>query len=148
MEGVLGKQRRNQTTGVTMWAQIINMVLGLAVMVLPGWLGFEKAASNNNYIVGPLVITFALVAITDAGRNVRLFNIPAGFWLMVGPLVLGFSNTARLTDMLLSIFIILLSLVRGTVAQGFGGGWRSLLQKNPEHWQAAKRIIETQKKGS
>lgn len=128
-----------------MWAQVINIFLGLAVMVLPGMLGFDKTASNNNYIVGPLIITFALVATTDAARNVRWFNIPAGFWLMVGPLVLGFATTERLVNMLLGILIILCSLIRGQVNQRFGGGWRSLLQKDPEHWRIARRKMEEQK---
>lgn len=125
-----------------MWAQVINIFLGLAVMLLPGLLGFNQAASNNNYIVGPLVITFALVAITDVGRNARLFNIPAGFWLMAGPLIQGFSNTVRLTDMLLGILIIIFSLYKGNVTQRFGGGWRSLWQKEPEHWKVAQRQKE------
>lgn len=122
-----------------MWAQVINIILGLAVMVVPGLLGFDKAESNNNYIVGPLVITFALVATTDAARNLRWCNIPAGFWLMAGPLILGFSNTARLTDMVLGILIVLFSLIKGSLAYSFGGGWRSLLQKEPEHWRIAKQ---------
>ena len=122
-----------------MWAQVINIFLGLAVMLTPGLLGFDKAASNNNYIVGPLVITFALVAVTEAARNTRLFNVPLGIWLMIGPLILGFSTTARLTDILLGILIIIFSLFKGTVTQRFGGGWRSLWQKDPEHWKVAQQ---------
>lgn len=122
-----------------MWAQVLNIILGLAVMAAPGLLGFDKAASNNNYIVGPLVITFALVATTDVGRNTRLFNIPAGFWLMIGPLILGFDNQVRLTDMLLGILIVIFSLYKGKITQRFGGGWRSLWQKEPEHWQVAQQ---------
>ena len=123
-----------------MWAQAINIFLGLAVMILPGLLGFTEAESNNNFIVGPLVATFALVATTDVGRNARLFNIPAGIWLMIGPLLLGFSTSARLADIFLGILIIIFSLFKGTVSQRFGGGWRSLWQKEPEHWRTAQQL--------
>ena len=123
-----------------MWAQVINIVLGLAVMALPGMLGFSKAESNNHYIVGPLVAAFALVATTGVGRSARLFNIPAGSWLMVGPLLLGFSTTARLTGILLGMLIVVFSLFKGTLSQRFGGGWRSLWQKEPAHWKIAQQI--------
>ena len=116
-----------------MWAQIFNMFLGLLVMVAPGIWDFPKDAGNNNYIVGPLIITFAMVAITDVGRNLRWVNIVCGIWLMLSPYVLGYGGEPFFINTVTSIGIIILSLIKGTVKNSFGGGWRSLLQDNPEH---------------
>lgn len=122
-----------------MWAQIINAVLGLVVMIVPGIWQFDESASNNNYIVGPFVITFALTAVTDAARNLRWMNIPAGAWLIFSPLILGYGTPAVTINIFLGILIVLFSLFRGKVENRFGGGWRSLLKKNPKHLQEANK---------
>lgn len=121
-----------------MWAQVVNMVLGLLVMITPALGAYSQTISNSNYIVGPFVITFAMVAITDAARNVRLFNIPAALWIMVSALLFDAGETARILNMLLGIFIIIFSLMKGQIQQKVGGGWRSLFQDHPKHVQAAK----------
>lgn len=121
-----------------MWAQIINMVLGLGVMAAPAVWWFPEDASNNNYIAGPLVITFAMIAITDVGRSMRWFNVPLACWLTISPFILDYDGPALPVNVLLGVVIGVLSLVKGKVSQRFGGGWRSLFQKEPAHVKAAE----------
>ncbi len=123
-----------------MWAQILNIFLGLIVMTLPGMINLSKIASDNNHIAGPLVITFAVVASTEIGRNARWVNVFFGTWLILAPFVLGFSGTARIADILLGCGVTLLSFSKGKIDKQFGGGWISLFQKNPSHIQAAKDL--------
>lgn len=140
MENVLGKQTGYTTNFIVgMWAQIVNIILGLIVMAAPGLWGFPTNAAHNNYITGPLIITFALIAITDVGRNVRWFNILTGSWLAISPFILGYGNPALLINLALGVLIAGFSFIRGRVQQRFGGGWRSLLQNNPQHMQEANR---------
>jgi hypothetical protein len=112
-----------------MWAQAINIIIGLLVMVAPDIWHFDKIASHNNHIAGPMVITFAITALWEVNRNVRWFNIPIGFWLIFSPLFFHFSTTAININIFSGLFIVILSLFKGSIKQRFGGGWRSLWQK-------------------
>ena len=121
-----------------MWAQIINIVIGIGLMAAPAIVGFDKVASNNNHIVGPLVITFAVVSLWEINRNVRWFNIVTGAWLILSPFIIGFGASAQAIDIAGGIAVILFSLHKGKIKNKYGGGWRSLFQKHPLHVQAVK----------
>lgn len=122
-----------------MWAQIINIITGLFLMVAPGIWQWNKAAAHNNFIVAPLVVTIAIVALWEVNRNARWLNIPAGLWLLVAPFVLDYSSDASVINMACGVLVVGLSLVKGKVKGQYGGGWRSLLQDNPLHMQAVKK---------
>ncbi len=76
-----------------MWAAIINILLGLWLMISPALLQFEKAAFNNNYIVGPLVLTCAVMALWEVNRSARYLNMAAGGWLVASPFILNFQSS-------------------------------------------------------
>lgn len=126
-----------------MWAQIVNTVLGLIIMIAPDLWDYNKLAADNNHTVGPVIITFAITAIWEVNRNIRWFNVLAGFWLLFSPFFLNLGS-ARVTEfnMFMGILVILCSLFKGTIEQRFGGGWRSLLQKNPEHLKETQAVPE------
>src|SRR5688572_5526958 len=92
MESFLGKTFSKYQRSLIMWAAIINILLGLWLMFSPGLLQFEKAASDNNYIVGPLVLTFAIIALWELNRSARFFNIAIGVWLVISPFIIGFQS--------------------------------------------------------
>ncbi len=71
-----------------MWAAIINILLGLWLMISPTFIPFEKAAFDNNYIAGPLVITFAITALWEVNRSARYLTLLAGVWLIFSPFYL------------------------------------------------------------
>ncbi len=117
-----------------MWPRIINIVLGLWLMIAPALLGYGKAAADNGRICGPIIITFALIALWEATRTVRLWNLPVALWLLASPWVLGHGDTeATVSDMATGVCVLLLALVRGRVEQRFGGGWKALMERQPEH---------------
>ncbi len=121
-----------------MWAQIVNILIGLGLMVTPAIFKFNKVAADNNHIAGPLVLTFAIISLWDINRNVRLFNIITGLWLAISPFITGFTSVGRTIDILSGIAVIFFSLFKGRIKSRYGGGWRSLFQKNPLHMQAVK----------
>lgn len=118
-----------------MWAQVINIIMGLIVMIAPDVWHFNSFASHHNHIVGPLVITFAAIALWEVNRTMRLFNIITGFWLIFSPLFITFSTTGLNINIFAGIIIVALSIFKGQIKNSYGGGWRSLLQKNPLHMQ-------------
>lgn len=112
-----------------MWAQIINLLTGIFITLLPGLTGgLDAAARNHHYIAGPVAATFALVAIWEVNRNVRLFNIPVGAWMAAAPLILDLPGAIGWANAGAGLILIGLSLVKGRISKRYGGGWRSLLR--------------------
>lgn len=126
-----------------MWAQLINAILGLWLMVAPEILGFNKIMADNNHITGPVIATFAITAIFECTRPVRKFNMLMGVWLIVSPFVLDYSQPAALiNNVAVGAMVIGFSLVKGRVSNRFGGGWSGLWKPNSLHeTEAARKII-------
>lgn len=124
-----------------MWAQVINALLGLWLMVSPAILGFEdKTISNNAHIVGPIITSFAVISWWEATRVVRLYNVPLGLWLLLAPWVLGYEpTTAILNDMVIGAAVAALSFVKGKVEGSYGGGWSAIWRKDSLHATEARR---------
>ena len=119
-----------------MRAAIINILLGLWLMISPALLQFEKAAFNNNYIVGPLVLTCAVMALWEVNRSARYLNMAAGGWLVASPFILNFQSTNAIwTTVLSGVLIAVLSFIKESIKGKYGGGWRSLFEKDPVHMQ-------------
>lgn len=118
-----------------MWAQMINALIGLIIIISPGILEFTKTETNINHILGPIVFTFAVISWWECNRNVRLLNVAAGACLIIGSFLFKFQQDAFLVDVIAGVLLILFSLVKGKVEQKFGGGWRSLFMDNPVHVQ-------------
>ena len=113
-----------------MWAQVINTMLGVWLMAAPGALRYFGAARDNDHIVGPLIGTFACVAIWQCTRAVRWWNVPLGAWLIVAPWVLRYdAPPAIVNDMVVGAVVIALSCVRGRLDKRFGGGWSALWKR-------------------
>ena len=121
-----------------MWANIVNILIGLAVMIAPAVFKFDKAAADNNHIVGPLVLTFAIISLWEINHNVRLFNVVTGLWLVLSPFILPFNSVERMIDIPAGVAIIIFSFFQEKLKNRYGGGWRSLFQKNPLHIQEVK----------
>lgn len=110
-----------------MWARYVTVILGLWLMVAPGIFNFEKSIANNGHIIGPLMITFATIAIFECTRNVRYATLPLGAWLLFAPWVLDYdNNTAFASDYITGWLAMALSLVKLKRENHFGGGWSAL----------------------
>lgn len=123
-----------------MWAQVINFIIGLWLMAAPGVLGYSGIAADNNHIVGPVIASFAMISWWECTRQVRLWNIPLGAWLILAPWVLDYDDRQILiNDSISGAVIILLSFVKGKVEGLYGGGWTSLWSSDSLHEQEAKK---------
>lgn len=120
--------------------KIITAIFGIWLMVAPGVLNYSKEAADNGHIIGPIVLTFSIIALWDATNGIRKWNYPFALWLLIAPWILGYENTtAIISDIASGIFIFIFSFLKHPVQQSFGGGWQSLFQKNPEHLEKAKK---------
>lgn len=111
-----------------MLAQILNTILGIWLTAAPAVLDYGRSAATNGHITGPLVATFACIAIWEATRAVRWVNVPLGVWLVGVPLLLEHPLAGQLNSVLCGIAIVGLGCVRGAARHRFGGGWSALRQ--------------------
>lgn len=125
-----------------MWAQILNILLGLWLMVAPHILGYGPVASDNGHIVGPIITTFSVIALWEATDGIRKWNYPFAFWLLLSPWILGYDDAlATGCDMLVGILVIIFSSVTRKIENQYGGGWASLWKENPEHMKHREKEI-------
>ncbi|WP_456866232.1 SPW repeat domain-containing protein [Galbibacter sp. BG1] len=119
-----------------MWARFINIAIGLWLMISPSLLDFNDMSKNNAHIVGPIVITFSIIGISGATRNVRLWNFPLAFWLLVSPWILNYENHISILHHVVSgILILFFCTIKGKITRKYGGGWSALWSANSKHIQ-------------
>ena len=114
-----------------MWAHAIVSLVGIWLMAAPAVLGYGGVAANHDRIVGPVVASFACIALWEVTRPLRWLDLAAGLWLIAAPWILGFARDAAVNSVIAGLAIAALSLVRGKLTHQFGGGWRTLLPGRP-----------------
>lgn len=117
-----------------MWAQLASTGLGLWLMAAPALLGYGDPAGTSDRIVGPIVASFAWIAVSEITRPLRRVSFLAGGWLLLAPWVLGYDLVPSVNSMVLGLLVIVCARVHGTVSERFGGGWASLWSRGgPRH---------------
>lgn len=107
---------------------LLSAALGVWLMAVPFVLGSTGPAADNNYLIGALVVTWAVIAFGEVVRPVRLLNILSAIWLVASAWVFpGHSDVARLNNMIVGALLIPLSLKRAEIREQFGSWNRHLL---------------------
>ncbi|WP_276370884.1 SDR family oxidoreductase [Chryseolinea sp. H1M3-3] len=114
-----------------MWAAVISVLIGLWMMAAPEYYAFGHIEGKNFFIVGPLVVTAAVIAIWEVNRSARYFNFVAGIWMMISPLLLPYETQLGITGSVVSgVLLIILSLIKGKITRRYGGGWEPLFKED------------------
>ena len=106
-----------------MWPHLLAACIGVWVAAAPDALGFGRPAATSAWITGPLIASFATIAMWGATRPVRWLNVPLGVWLIIAPLILDHSPAAAASSVAAGALAAGLSAVRGRVRHLFGNGW-------------------------
>lgn len=119
-----------------MWPRIPNTLLGIWLMAAPAILGLpaDHPAATNDRIIGPLVVTFAVVAMSEALFSLRRANYALGAWLLIAPWVLGYLGgpiSAIINSLVVGVLIVVFARIPGKRSHYFAGGWSSLLPGRP-----------------
>ena len=110
-----------------MWGQMINAGLGIWLMAAPSILGYGEPARTNEHIVGPLVATFAIIAVWEVTRPLRWVNLLLGVWLLIVPLAMSYGpGAATWNSLATGAIVAVVAAFPGKIEQRFGGGWSSL----------------------
>jgi hypothetical protein len=114
-----------------MWAQILNIMLGIWLMAAPRLLDYNGLAADNDHIIGPVVTSFAIIALSGCTRAVGKYNIPLGAWMVVAPWVLGYdTDISIVNDSGTGILILMFALFKRKTNQQYGGGWLQLFKRD------------------
>ncbi len=110
-----------------MWAQILNTLLGVWLMCAPALLHYGGMGKNHDQILGPLVATFAFIAIWELERQVRRVNFFLGCWLILTAPLFHHSTASVWNAAITGSLILGFSLIKGAYRpERYGGGWASL----------------------
>jgi hypothetical protein len=101
---------------------LLSAALGSWLMFAPLALGAQGGAANAQYVIGPLIVTVALIATAEVARPVRFLNVPLGLAAAISALVLaGSTPAATVNAVLVGVAVAALSLPRGQVRERYGG---------------------------
>lgn len=98
------------------WNLFILMPVGIWVMAAPEVLGYSGTIADSSHVTGAIIVTFAVIAMSEVGRPLRYLNILFGLWLIAAPWVLGTDHEGAMWNgVVAGIMVILLSLPKGKV---------------------------------
>ena len=109
-----------------MWAIATTIAFGLWVTASPAMLGIVRPAAVSAWVVGPIVASFATIAMWDATRSVRWWNLPLAVWLLFAPTFVEHQPAAAASSILCGAGIAGLAVVPVAPRHRFGGGWSGL----------------------
>ncbi len=104
------------------WNLIVSVFVGVWFMVSPTVLGYEGKLADSNHLVGAVVITFAIISMSEVARSLRFVNILLGLWLATSIWI--FDNPGGIalwSQLALAVVLILISFRKGVIEEKHGG---------------------------
>lgn len=117
------------------WTMVASVAIGIALMLTRLIFDTEGTAADSDHLIGSLVVTFSIMALSEVGLPLRFANILFGAWLIAAPwLLTGYSGLASAAEVIAGILLILLTLPLGPIRDHYGAWDRwnsiSLLKKH------------------
>ncbi|WP_017730885.1 vitamin K epoxide reductase family protein [Nafulsella turpanensis] len=98
------------------WNLCLIAIIGIWIMSSPGLLGFKGTMADNNHVAGALIVTFAVISMSEVARIVRYIFILFGIWLIAAPFIFGTEQSMVMWATIISgVLLIPLSFPRGKV---------------------------------
>ena len=117
-------------TGVRFtWGMWASVLIGVALMFSRVTFDTAGTAANGDHLIGALVVTFSIMALSEVGRPLRLANIIFGAWLIPAPLLLtGYTGLGAVASVTAGVLLILLALPVGPIRSHYGAWdrWNSI----------------------
>lgn len=79
-----------------MLARLATTLIGVWLMASPDVLGYEDPAAASHHIIGPLVVSLAVMAMWEVMDSVRLGNLLFGALLLIEPAIIEMPSAAAL----------------------------------------------------
>src|SRR5690606_28028177 len=108
------------------WNLLASIAIGAWLMLTRLTVGAEGTVANADHLIGSLVITVAVIAMTEVARPVRFVNAVLGAALLAVPFVLDAPAASMWSSLAGGVALIALSFPRGPIRQRYGD-WNRLL---------------------
>ena len=96
-------------------------LLGIWLMASPSVLGIAGGTATSNFILGPLVTTFSVIALVEVFRSARYILIAFGAGLILAPWLDGVTDAAGIANnLVVGAAIIALSFKKGKIRERYG----------------------------
>ncbi|MEW6057758.1 MAG: vitamin K epoxide reductase family protein [Bdellovibrionota bacterium] len=100
---------------------ILSTLLGAWLMFMPSIFGLRNLAAHNGHFAGALVVTFAIIAMSEVARPLRFVNTILGLWLLAASWLLDGGNLiGNMSYAVTGMFLVILSIPMGKVAFSYG----------------------------
>lgn len=130
----IGPDKRTDATSgsaISLWAQIISLLLGVWLLIAPDALGYGDPARTVERAIAPVVIVVAAVALRQVTRPVRRLNALTGLALLLAPWVFAYASIPAIVNSILAGMALLGLAFAGNGAQDeWNGGWSSLWESD------------------
>ena len=115
-----------------MITHLFAALVGVWLAAAPSVLDYQRPAATNDWVVGPLIATFAIIACWGVMRSLRWVNVALAAWLLVAPLPLRHPVHASINSIACGVAVVGLSLVRGKIPHRYGIGWPGAWRAPPD----------------
>lgn len=89
------------------FCDVINLVLGAALIASPWFFGFAAGVESQNAIVcGALIVVLSIAALVAWVDWEEWLNLFVGLWLLIAAWILGFTGTTAMTVHLVIGFLV------------------------------------------
>ena len=114
--------------GVTLpWNLLATTATGLWLMAAPTVFGTQGNVAHSDHILGALVVTASLIALSEVGRVVRFANIVLALGIIGLPWLFGGGTLlSGINDLIVGALIIVLSFSPGKIKNTYGS-WNPLV---------------------
>lgn len=119
---------KSLSLGITFpWNLVISVLLGIWLMASPSILNIQGGLAISNYIEGPMIVAFSIIAFAEVFRSIRYLNILFGLSLLLAPWISSGSTLPGIcNNIALGILVIALSFRRGAISERYGA-WEKLI---------------------
>ncbi|MDN5881851.1 MAG: NAD-dependent epimerase/dehydratase family protein [Nitrosospira sp.] len=114
---------------IFMWTMWVSVAIGVALMLTRVIFDTEGAAADSDHVIGALVVTFSIMAMSEVAQPLRFVNILFGAWLIAAPwLLTGYSGVAGAASVVAGGLLVLLAIPLGPIHSHYGAWdrWMSI----------------------
>ncbi len=103
------------------WNLVLSAAIGLGLMAMPAALSLQGALANSHFMSGALILTFAVIGMSEVGRPFRLLNVLLGLGMLLSPWVFAAETSlVRGLDALAGLLVGILAIPRGSFKDRHG----------------------------
>lgn len=104
------------------WNLFGACIIGTWFMFSPEFFGYDGGVADSNHVVGALVITFSIIAMSEIARTGRFLNILCAIWMIASLWLYDNPGGMAMWNVIVaSILLILLSFRKGQIVDERGG---------------------------